>query len=725
MALFCLLVPKAVLAAEGLIIGEGPLHGEKLGKLVDILEDRDGRLSIDNVAAASSTGFRRSNDLVPGFGFTTSVYWLRLPVDNRQADKERWVLELAFPPLDDIRLFVPRMEGGFGEKRTGDHFPFRTRDIAYRTYAFDLDQPPGVTTYYLRVQTSGSVSLPLYAWTHNAFIAHLTGYEPPFWIFYGFLMVMAVYNLFVYLSVRERAYLYYVLYIVTYLGFVSAIDGLSSQYIWPDMPWWNDKATTLFIGSAFGFGALFERDFLTTWQWSSWIDRGLKISAAVSFTLALASFVAPYGPLLRLLVSWGVVELVFIVITAILALTRGSRPAVFYFAAWMILFTGIMLNLLRALGIVGTSFVTDWALKAGAAIEVTLLSLGLADRINQMRYTLQRLNRQLGDNITELSSALEGAEAATRAKSEFIATVSHELRTPINAILNIPEGLLEEFERVSVVKCDSCKAIFRPDPGEEPNLAEPCPECNATAALVMSETCVYNGQPESTSRHLGYIHKASKHLLDVVSSILDFSKLEAGRMELALDDVDLSELLEDTLSPLRHLAQTKGLELVLEPVPAGGPLRGDRVRIAQIVVNLVGNAIKCSPDPGKVRVEAVDASDFYVIRVHDQGIGIAPADRARIFQSFSQVDSSNTRKFGGTGLGLAITKKFAEMHGGCIDVESEAGKGSTFIVRLPKAGPPHGPAHAPNNSAGRALPAHAPRAPGAGTRSAIVAPEVS
>jgi signal transduction histidine kinase len=183
------------------------------------------------------------------------------------------------------------------------------------------------------------------------------------------------------------------------------------------------------------------------------------------------------------------------------------------------------------------------------------------------------------------------------------------------------------------------------------------------------------------------MHKASKHLLDVVSSILDFSKLEAGRMELDLADVDLSQLLEDVVSPLKHLAQTQGVELLLAPVPAGGLLRGDRVKIAQIVVNLVGNAIKFSDGRGRVRVEAEDEAAFYVIRVSDQGIGIAPQDRQRIFESFSQVDSGNTRKFGGTGLGLAITKRFVDLHGGSIAVESEPGKGSTFIVRLPKAGP--------------------------------------
>ena len=686
---WCLLLPRLAAAGDGLVIGHGDLRGERLGTKLDILEDRGAAFTIDQVTSPPvADQFERSHDVIPGFGLKSSAYWVRFEVDNQLADKKRWLLELGYPPLDDVRLFVSRDEGGFDERRTGDHLPFAARDIAYRTYLFELEQPPGVRTYYLRVQTSGSVTLPLKAWSPNAFIEHLASDEPPIWIFYGLMLVMAAYNLFVFFSIREAAYLYYVLYIVSYVGFQFSLGGLSFQHLWPEQTWWNGKALTLFIGLSFGFGALFQRQFLTTWQWSPNLDRGLKILIGVSFLLGIASFVLGYGTTIRLLVGWGVLVIVFGVVSAWMAAARGSRPAIFYLVAWMILLAGILLYLLRTLGLVPSSFVTDWGLQIGASIEVTLLSLGLADRINQMRYDLQVLNRQLAGNVSQLSSALEHAEAATRAKSEFLATVSHELRTPLNAILNIPEGLLEEFEQIPAIVCDGCRTVFRPEPGEEPNLTEACPECKALGTLRAGDSWVYQGRPERTARHLGYMHTASKHLLDVVSSILDFSKLEAGRMDLDLAEVDLPELLTDVVSPLKHLAESKGVGLTLAPVPAGGPLRGDRVKIAQIVVNLVGNAIKFSDGSGQVRVEAEDESLFYVIRVHDQGIGIKPQDRQRIFESFSQVDSGNTRKFGGSGLGLAITKRFVDLHGGSIGVESEPGKGSTFSVRLPKAGPP-------------------------------------
>jgi len=686
---WCVLLPSLAFAGEPLIMTGHELVGETLGTRLDILEDAGGVLTIEDVTSPpASEKFQRSNQNVPGFGLTTSAYWVRFQVDNRRERTERWLLEVGYPPLDDVRLFVPRLSGGYDVRRTGDHLPFGTRDIAYRNYLFELDEAPGVETYYLRVRTSGSVTLPLRAWSPNAFLEHLTANEPLIWIFYGLMLVMAAYNLFLFLSIREGAYLYYVFYIVCYVGFQFSLNGLSFQHLWPNQTWWNGKALTLFIGLSFGFGVLFQRQFLATWSWSKRIDRYLIGLGGVSFLLSFASLALGYATSIRLLVVWGVHVIVVGLFSATIAVTRGSRQAVFYLVSWLVLLAGILLYLLRTLGLAPSSFITEWGLQIGASLEVTLLSLGLADRINVMRSDLQVLNRQLTANVTQLSGALEDAEAATRAKSEFLASVSHELRTPLNAIINIPEGLLEDFHQVRAVICDTCQTIFGLEPNEQPKHIEACPECRAPGALRQHDTWVYQGEPGTTARHLGYIHKASRHLLDVVSSILDFSKMEAGRMDLDLTDVDISELLEDIVSPLRQLAQSKGLELALAPVSPGSRLRGDRVKIAQIVVNLLGNAIKFSRDSGKVRVEVEAEPDAYVIRVQDEGIGIAHQDRERIFESFSQVDSSNTRQFGGTGLGLAITKKLVLLHGGAIWVDSEPGQGSTFSVRLPKGGPP-------------------------------------
>jgi signal transduction histidine kinase len=368
--------------------------------------------------------------------------------------------------------------------------------------------------------------------------------------------------------------------------------------------------------------------------------------------------------------------------------TPTDGAAFFYLAAWLVLLTGILLYLLRTLGVLPGSFVTEWGLQLGASIEVTLLSLGLADRINVMRSELQVLNRQLTTNVHQLSDALEQAEAATRAKGEFLASVSHELRTPLNAIINIPEGLLEDFHETPAARCTRCKSTFALESGEQLDAARTCPDCQAEGGLEPHQAWLFQGDGERTVRHLGYIHNSSKHLLQVVSSILDVSKLEAGRMDLNVCELDLAELLSDTVLPLEQHARAEGVTIEFAPMPTTAPLRADRIKVAQVVLNLVGNAVKFSARRGRIQIELEDASDSWIIHVRDQGIGIAEHDRARIFESFTQVDSSNTRLFGGTGLGLAISKSLVELHGGSIGVESELGRGSTFSVRLSKAGPP-------------------------------------
>jgi signal transduction histidine kinase len=243
-------------------------------------------------------------------------------------------------------------------------------------------------------------------------------------------------------------------------------------------------------------------------------------------------------------------------------------------------------------------------------------------------------NARLFREIEEKGHQLE---IASKHKSEFLANMSHELRTPLNAILGYTE-------------------------------------------LIMDN--IYGDVPEKIQEVLGRVEKSGRHLLGLINAVLDLSKIEAGRLSLSLNDYSMQEVVQTVFTAVESLAAEKNLELKVSLSPDLASGRGDQQRIAQVFMNLVGNAIKFT-DAGEIRVEVADSDGSFLVSVSDTGPGLSKADQQKIFEEFHQVDSSATRKKGGTGLGLSIAKRIIEMHGGRIWVESQLGKGSTFRFTLP------------------------------------------
>jgi signal transduction histidine kinase len=241
-----------------------------------------------------------------------------------------------------------------------------------------------------------------------------------------------------------------------------------------------------------------------------------------------------------------------------------------------------------------------------------------------------RLFREIEEKGREL-------ESANQHKSEFLANMSHELRTPLNAILGYTELILDS---------------------------------------------IYGDVPEKIQEVLERLEKNGRHLLNLINDVLDLSKIEAGQLTLSLNEYSMGDVIQTVSTSVEALAAEKDLDLKVEVSKDLSIGKGDEQRIAQVILNLVGNAIKFT-DEGEVKIEVTVSNETFLVSVHDTGPGVTEADQQKIFDEFQQADGSSTRKKGGTGLGLSISKKIIDMHGGRIWVESTLGKGSTFRFTLP------------------------------------------
>jgi signal transduction histidine kinase len=279
------------------------------------------------------------------------------------------------------------------------------------------------------------------------------------------------------------------------------------------------------------------------------------------------------------------------------------------------------------------------------------------DELGALATNLNRTNDELGRLYGEL-------ENASRHKSEFLANMSHELRTPLNAVIGFSEVLQDRL---------------------------------------------FGELNDKQAEYVADIHTSGRHLLALINDILDLSKIEAGKMELQVSSVPLAEVLESSVALMRERATRSGIRLGLEVDPSAGAVDADERKLKQVLFNLLSNAVKFTSSGGHVEVSARGDDGEVVVSVRDDGVGISAADHARIFEEFQQAGTSRMQE--GTGLGLALSRRFVELHGGKLWVESEPGNGSAFTFRLPRTHTAGAGAENDGRSdpaAGAAVPATAP-----------------
>lgn len=449
----------------------------------------------------------------------------------------------------------------------------------------------------------------------------------------GILIAMLCYNLVLAAILKFNFHLHYCLFVFSILLYNIAAYGFVAHFA-PGMLSvgmqmnltilalaLNGLSGIYFIGSFLENGILSKR-----WKFVGRVIAYLFVAVSIVYVTA-RGWHADTIDLMFNLMSLAGISYVFT--TLVKALRQKSRAAIFYVAGWILPIIGVSLRILRGFDVIPHSALVEYGMSIGMALETIILSIGIADRISEIRKERDK---------AQLES--EKALAASEAKSEFLAHMSHEIRTPMNAIVSLSDFM-------SKTKLDDTQQSYIRD-----------------------------------------IQVSSNLLMNLLNGVLDFSKIEAGKLAIEQITFSPSETFDNVAAIARTRAQEKGLNFRMEGVdslPKG--LVGDPTRLSQILINLANNAVKFT-DTGSIIIRAsVQPTDnkqvLLTCRVEDTGIGMTEEQISHLFQSYSQADVSVSRRYGGTGLGLAICKQLVELMGGEISVDSVPEKGSNFHFSIP------------------------------------------
>jgi two-component system, sensor histidine kinase LadS len=403
------------------------MHDIPLGTSVEIFEDKTGHLTLhDLLTKEESFGWFMSKNSILNFGFSDSVIWLKARIRNTDSQTLHRLIEISYPILDYVQVFVIRNKSVSESYLMGDRFPFEARMIRYRNFVVPIDLEPSESLEVMfRIRSTSSLQIPLNLMTVKAFIEKNQLRTLGYGIYYGIMAAMILYNLFVFISVREASYLYYVLYVVSMALLLACLNGLSFQYLWPECLWLNDKAIGVSIGSVVLFGILFTRIFLDLPGSKPRMDQwSIYLIAILCVQLALC-LVLPYRLVIHFVISMSVVMILFSLFTGIARWIDGYSSARYYSVSWVVMLLGGMVLALNKLGLIPRNLLTENTLQYGSAIEVVLLSFALADRLsleksNSYDAQLAALDSEKKANRAKVK-ALELEKQAHKAQEETLA----------------------------------------------------------------------------------------------------------------------------------------------------------------------------------------------------------------------------------------------------------------------------------------------------------------
>ncbi|MFE8070537.1 EAL domain-containing protein [Marinobacteraceae bacterium S3BR75-40.1] len=321
----------------------------------------------------------------PNFGYVDSPYWFRFSLPASKERRQR-LIEISYPQLDDVRFFLLTNDRVVDQVTTGDHYPFSQRPVQHPHFLFPVTLEPGKAyEAYIRVKTKGSLQVPIQVWEPTNFFSHISRQDQAHAIYYGILIAIIVFNLVVFLSMRETTYLLYVLATFGYLWLLATLRGVTFPLLWPDTPWLQNQSMLVSIPFVVVFSALFARSFLRLWQSNPPLNKLVLVLSGASLVSLVLSFFIDYNHSVRLSVALAIPSTMLLTLIGPIEWYRGNPAARLYTIAWALLTAGSTMAAMNKYGWLPTNFVTEFGMEIGSALEALILTVALAQRLYRER----------------------------------------------------------------------------------------------------------------------------------------------------------------------------------------------------------------------------------------------------------------------------------------------------------------------------------------------------
>lgn len=616
------------------------------------------------------------------------------------------MLNLAYPSIDIVELW--EFSDSTDPKlllKTGQAFKFDSRENFYRDFVFELDIKPGeVKGFVLHVNSAEQLLVPLKLQSSSTIISETISQDILFGMYTGVILVMFLYNLFVYFSTGDRSYLFYVIYILS-IGMTQAVlQGYAFRFIWADYP-------TLAVLDTYLFGALsgitvliFARDFLKIRTFSVWADNFLLFLIGVDLLAIALSLLGKFSlayNIINVIAGLGAISL--LVIAVFVGFYKRNREAKFFLIAWSVFLVSVIVYILKDVSFIPFNDLTDSVLMIGSGIESVLLSLALADRINILklesanaqkrelvavrrneklileqnilleRKVKERTNELItaNDQLQKALSDLQNAQAqlvnAEKMASlgQLTAGIAHEINNPINFVAASIPPLRRDFGDLKDLidfYDEKTKALL---PSEHVN-----------AIIDFKDEIDFDFLLEEVSELINSVEEGAKRTGEIVLGLKTFSRLD----ESDANEANVHDLLDSTLIVLRNLTKDK-VEILKEYDTDIYAIHCFPGKLNQVFSNIIANAIQAlaKTDQPKIIIKTLKKEGELKVSISDNGPGIPDEIKDKIFDPFF-----TTKEVGaGTGLGLSIVYSIINQHNGRIDVISDASSGTTFSIYLP------------------------------------------